>query len=59
MCLAGIALVVLGVLCIMYPGNTLLSLAWAFGLMLIVTGCSTFGAAGCGTAVHLRFLGDV
>ena len=44
MCLAGIALVVLGVLCIMYPGNTLLSLAWAFGLMLIVTGCSTFGA---------------
>ena len=44
MCLAGIALVVLGVLCIMYPGSTLLSLAWAFGLMLIVTGCSTFGA---------------
>ena len=43
MCLAGIALVVLGVLCIMYPGDTLLSLAWAFGLMLIVTGCSTFG----------------
>ena len=44
MCLAGIALVVLGVLCIMYPGSTLLSLAWAFGLMLIVTGCATFGA---------------
>ena len=44
MCLAGIALVALGVLCIMYPGSTLLSLAWAFGLMLIVTGCSTFGA---------------
>ena len=42
--LAGIALVVLGVFCIMYPGNTLLSLAWAFGLMLIVTGCATFGA---------------
>jgi uncharacterized membrane protein HdeD (DUF308 family) len=43
MCLAGIALVVLGVLCIMYPGSTLLSLAWAFGIMLVVTGCSTFG----------------
>jgi uncharacterized membrane protein HdeD (DUF308 family) len=43
MCLAGIALVVLGVLCIMYPGNTLLSLAWTLGIILIVTGCSTFG----------------
>ena len=44
MCLGGIALVVLGVLCIIYPGNTIVSLAWAFGLMLIVSGCSTFGA---------------
>lgn len=44
MCLGGIALVVLGVLCILYPGNTIVSLAWAFGLMLIVSGCSTFGA---------------
>lgn len=44
MCLAGVALVALGVLCIVYPGNTLLSLAWALGLMLVVSGCSTFGA---------------
>ena len=43
MCLGGVALVVLGVLCIVYPGSTLLSLAWAFGLMLIFSGCSTFG----------------
>ena len=71
MCLAGIALVVLGVLCIIYPGSTLVSLAWAFGLMLIISGCSTFGAwatlrainpfnagsAGCGSAFHLCFLG--
>lgn len=44
MCLAGVALGALGVLCIMYPGDTILSLAWVFGLMLIVSGCSTFGA---------------
>ncbi len=44
MCLAGVALVVLGVLCIMYPGDTILTLAWALGLMLIISGCSTFGA---------------
>ena len=44
MCLAGVALVALGVLCIVYPGNTIVSLAWAFGLMLFVSGCSTFGA---------------
>ncbi len=44
MCLAGAALVALGVLCIIYPGDTLLTLAWALGLMLIVSGCSTFGA---------------
>ena len=44
MCLAGCALVVLGVLCIVYPGDTILSLAWALGLMLVVSGCSTFGA---------------
>ena len=43
MCLAGIALVVLGVLCIMYPGDTLVSLAWALGIILVVSGCSTFG----------------
>lgn len=44
MCLAGVSLVALGVLCIIYPGSTLLTLAWAFGLMLVVSGCSTFGA---------------
>ena len=44
MCLAGIALVVLGVLCILFPSTTLMSLAWVFGLMLIVSGCSTFAA---------------
>ena len=44
MCLAGVALVVLGVLCIMYPGDTILTLAWALGIMLVVSGCSTFGA---------------
>lgn len=43
LCLGGCALVVLGVLCIMYPGDTLVSLAWAFGLTLIVAGCGTFG----------------
>lgn len=43
MCLAGIALVALGVLCIMNPGATLLSLSWVLGIMLLVTGCSTFG----------------
>lgn len=44
MCIAGVALVALGVLCIIYPGSTIVSLAWAFGLMLLVTGCSTFAA---------------
>lgn len=44
MCLAGVALVALGVLCIVYPGDTIVSLAWAFGLMLFVSGCGTFGA---------------
>ena len=44
MCLAGCALVVLGVLCIAYPADTIMSLAWALGIMLVVSGCSTFGA---------------
>lgn len=44
MCLGGCSLEVLGILCILYPGGTLLSLAWALGLMLVVSGCSTFGA---------------
>lgn len=43
LCLGGIALVTLGVLCIANPGDTLVSLAWVFGLMLVITGCSTFG----------------
>lgn len=44
MCLAGVALVALGVLCIMYPGDTIISLAWVLGIMLVVSGCSSFGA---------------
>ncbi|MBO4621350.1 MAG: DUF308 domain-containing protein [Paludibacteraceae bacterium] len=44
MCLAGIALVAIGVLCIMYPVSTLLSLAWVFGILLIVGGCTQMGA---------------
>ena len=44
MCLAGIALVALGVLCIMYPGSTLLSLAWLLGILLLVGGCTQMGA---------------
>ncbi len=44
MCIAGCALVVLGVLCIIYPSDTIMSLAWALGLILLVSGCSSFGA---------------
>ena len=44
MCLAGIALVALGVLCIMYPGSTLLSLAWLIGILFFVGGCTQMGA---------------
>ena len=44
MCLAGVALVALGVLCIMYPGETLLSLAWLFGLIFFVGGCTQMAA---------------
>ncbi len=40
MCLAGVALVALGVLCIIYPGDTLLSLAWVFGLLFFMGGCT-------------------
>jgi len=43
LCLSGCALVLLGVLCIMYPGDTLVSLAWVFGLILVVAGFGTFG----------------
>lgn len=44
MCLAGVALVALGVICIVYPASTILSLAWLLGLMMLVAGFSTFGA---------------
>ncbi|MBQ6748898.1 MAG: DUF308 domain-containing protein [Paludibacteraceae bacterium] len=44
MCLAGIALVALGVLCIMYPGSTLLSLSWLFGLLFFLGGCTQMAA---------------
>lgn len=40
MCLAGVALVALGVMCIMYPGNTLLSLSWVFGCLFFLGGCT-------------------
>ncbi len=36
MCIAGVALVALGVMCILCPGTTLLSLAWVFGLMFFL-----------------------
>lgn len=35
MCLDGCALVVIGVLCILYPGSTLLSISWLFGLFFL------------------------
>ena len=44
MCLAGVALVALGVLCILYPGNTLLSLAWVFGCVFFLGGCTQMAA---------------
>ena len=44
MCLAGVALVALGVMCILYPGSTLLSLAWVFGLMFFLGGCTEMAA---------------
>ncbi|MBR1631989.1 MAG: DUF308 domain-containing protein [Paludibacteraceae bacterium] len=43
MCLGGLALVVLGVLCIANPDDALISLSWAFGLTLVIAGCGTFG----------------
>ena len=44
MCLAGVALVALGVLCIVYPGSTLLSLSWLFGLFFFLGGCTQMAA---------------
>ena len=44
MCLAGVALVALGVLCIKYPVNTLLSLSWLFGLFFFLGGCTQMAA---------------
>lgn len=44
MCLAGVALVALGVLCIVYPGTTLLSLSWLFGLFFFLGGCTQMAA---------------
>lgn len=46
MCLAGIALVVLGVVCLIYPSSTMLSLAWVLGLIFLIAGCSEFAAWG-------------
>ncbi|MBQ7209863.1 MAG: DUF308 domain-containing protein [Paludibacteraceae bacterium] len=39
MCLAGVALVALGVVCLLNPGDTIITLAWAIGLILLFTGC--------------------
>lgn len=44
MCLGGCALVALGVLCILYPGSTLLSLSWLFGLFFFLGGCTQMAA---------------
>lgn len=46
MCLAGIALVALGVVCLVNTGNTLLSLAWLLGIIFLVSGCCEFAAWG-------------
>ena len=46
MCLAGIAIVALGIVCLVNPGTTILSLALAIGLMFLVGGCSAFAAWG-------------
>ncbi|MBQ4032674.1 MAG: DUF308 domain-containing protein [Paludibacteraceae bacterium] len=44
MCLAGIALVALGVICIAYPLATIVSLAWVMGFIFFAAGCSSIGA---------------
>lgn len=46
MCLGGFVLVALGVLCIMYPGNTLFSLSWLFGLLFFLGGCAQLASWG-------------
>ena len=46
MCLEGIALVALGVLCILHPGATLLSMAWVFGFIFLFGGCTQLSAWG-------------
>jgi len=43
MCLAGVALVALGVMCIINPIATLLSLAWVVALLFFVGGCAQMG----------------
>lgn len=44
MCIAGMALVALGIVCLCNAGSTLLSLAWLLGLMFLVAGCCEFAA---------------
>ena len=44
MSLAGVALVALGVVCLVNSGATLLSLAWVIGLIFLFAGCSEFVA---------------
>lgn len=44
MCLSGLALVALGVLCIAYPVSTLASLSWIIGLVFFMAGCTEMAA---------------
>ena len=46
MCIAGIALVALGVMCIVYPMATLLSLSWLISLLFLIGGCTQMAAWG-------------
>ncbi len=46
MCIAGIALVALGVICLVNSGSTLLSVAWLLGLMFLIAGCCELAAWG-------------
>lgn len=46
MCISGLALVVLGVLCIAYPLSVLMSVSWLIGLVFFVSGCTEMAAWG-------------
>ena len=44
--MSGLALVVLGVLCIAYPLSALMSISWLIGLVFFVAGCTEMAAWG-------------